>query len=82
MLERSEDSRPSFKKLADSLPSNMKNLPTTMNISVMKNESKFSGGRSSFAGSKMMNSQQGFSKVLNPINNSRFGKKSTGTLVS
>lgn len=37
MLERSEDSRPSFKKLADSLPSNMKNLPTTMNISVMKN---------------------------------------------
>ena len=37
MLERSEDSRPSFKKLADSLPSNMKNLPTTMNISFMKN---------------------------------------------
>ena len=36
MLERSEDSRPSFKKLADSLPSNMKNLPTTMNISMMK----------------------------------------------
>ena len=30
----------------------------------------------------MMTSQQGFSKVLNPINNSRFGKKSTGTLVS
>ena len=60
----------------------MKNLPTTMNISVMKNESNFSGGRSSFAGSKMMSSQQGFSKVLNPINNSRFGKKSSGTLVS
>ena len=37
MLERSEDSRPSFKKLADSLPTNMKNLPTTMNISFMKN---------------------------------------------
>ncbi len=36
MLERSEDSRPSFKKIADSLPSNLKNLPATMNISVMK----------------------------------------------
>lgn len=78
MLERSEDSRPSFKKIADSLPSNLKNLPATMNISVMKGESKFLAG--SNQGSQF--NSNGFSKVLNPINNTRFSKKMGGTLVS
>ncbi len=36
MLERNDDSRPSFTKLTESLPSNLKNLPSTMNISLMK----------------------------------------------
>jgi hypothetical protein len=79
MLERSEDSRPSFKKIADALPANMKNLPTTMNISVMKNEGRL-GGNTVFPGSKFQT--QGFSKVLNPINNTKIGKRMSGTLVS
>ena len=78
MLERNEDSRPSFKKLSDTLPSNLKNLPSTMNISMMKSESKFLSGVN--PGSKV--NTQGFSKVLNPINNSKFSKKMSGTLVS
>jgi uroporphyrinogen-III synthase len=35
MLERNEDSRPSFKKLAENLPTNIKNLPSTINLSVV-----------------------------------------------
>ena len=49
-----------------------------MYISVMKGESKF------LAGSNQMSSYNpnGFSKVLNPINNTRYSKKMGGTLVS
>jgi hypothetical protein len=36
MLERNDDSRPSFVKLAEGLPSNFKNLPSTLNISLMR----------------------------------------------
>lgn len=35
MLERNDDSRPSFTKLAENLPTNIKNLPTTINLSVV-----------------------------------------------
>jgi hypothetical protein len=83
MLERSEDSRPSFKKIADSLPANLKNLPTTMNISFMKNSvAPLMAGKSQFGtGGASKFSSQGFSKVLNPIN-SKGSKRMSGTLVS
>jgi len=81
MLERSEDSRPSFKKIADSLPANLKNLPTTMNISFMKNSvAPLMAGKSQFGGASKFSSQ-GFSKVLNPMN-SKASKRMSGTLVS
>lgn len=35
MLERNDDSRPSFKKLCDNLPTNIKNLPQSINLSVV-----------------------------------------------
>lgn len=35
MLERNDDSRPSFTKLASNLPSTVKNLPTSINLSVV-----------------------------------------------
>jgi len=78
MLERNEDSRPSFTKLAQGLPNNLKNLPNTMSISLMKGESKILGKNQSVS---QFNSN-GFSKVLNPLNNTRTSKRLTGTLVS
>lgn len=76
MLERNDDSRPSFVKLADSLPSNFKNLPTTLNISLAKTL-----GENNQA-SRVSGTSNGFSKVLNPLSNSRSSKRMTGTLVS
>lgn len=72
MLERDDDSRPSFVKLADSLPSNLRTLPTTLNISLMK---PLENGDSK-------SQVSGFSKVLNPLGGSRSSKRMQGTLVS
>jgi hypothetical protein len=71
MLERNDDSRPSFTKLAGSLPTNLKNLPATLSISLMKdNGSKRSNSLSQ--GSKFLaNSTANYSKVVNPLSNSR-----------
>jgi hypothetical protein len=74
MLERNDDSRSSFTKLAESIPNNLKNLPTTLNISLMKT----AGDASKVGGS----AASGFSKVLNPLAGSRSSKRMTGTLVS
>lgn len=49
-----------------------------MNISVMKGESKFLTGTNQMS----TYNPNGFSKVLNPINNTRYSKKMGGTLVS
>ena len=35
MLERSEDMRPSFTKLAANLPTNVKNMGTTVHLSIV-----------------------------------------------
>lgn len=35
MIERNDDSRPSFKKLCENLPTNIKNLPQSINLSVV-----------------------------------------------
>jgi hypothetical protein len=35
MLERNDDSRPSFTKLAENLPTNIKNLSQTISLSVV-----------------------------------------------
>ena len=35
MLERNDDSRPSFTKLVENLPTNIKNLPGSINLSVV-----------------------------------------------
>ena len=72
MLERDDDSRPSFVKLAESLPSNLRTLPTTLNISLMK-PSEGGDSRSQVSS---------FSKVLNPLGSSRASKRMQGTLVS
>lgn len=78
MLERNEDSRPSFAKLEATLPTNLKNLPTTMSISLMK------GGNNNLgqSTSKFMNSTltNNFSKVKSPLSESRGSKR--GTLTS
>jgi hypothetical protein len=51
-----------------------------MNISLMKNgETKILSGTS---GVSQFGSSNGFSKVLNPLNNTRISKKMSGTLVS
>lgn len=76
MLERNDDSRPSFTKLAESLPSNLKNLPSTMNISLMKS---LDGTQNT----KILGSSaNGFSKVLNPLVASRSSKRMQGTLAA
>lgn len=49
-----------------------------MSISLMKGESKILGKNQSVS---QFNSN-GFSKVLNPLNNTRTSKRLTGTLVS
>lgn len=48
-----------------------------MNISLMKGETKILGNQNV----SQFNSN-GFSKVLNPLNNTRMSKRLTGTLVS
>lgn len=75
MLERNDDSRPSFVKLADSLPTNFKNLPTTLNISLMKTQGE--NGQSK----TLTNTTNSFSKVLNPLVVGQ-SKRMNGTLVS
>lgn len=49
-----------------------------MNISVMKGDSKFLSNTNQLSSYN----PNGFSKVLNPINNTRYSKKMGGTLVS
>ncbi|MFM7855065.1 MAG: hypothetical protein ACKO96_24850, partial [Flammeovirgaceae bacterium] len=67
-----------FTKLAQGLPNNLKNLPSTMSISLMKGDTKLSGLNQNVS----QFSSNGFSKVLNPLNNTRTSKRLTGTLVS
>ncbi len=75
MLERNDDSRPSFVKLADSLPTNLKNLPSTLNLSIMKTQ--IENGQSK----TLTNTGSSFAKVLNPLVVGQ-SKRMNGTLVS
>lgn len=79
MLERNDDSRPTFSKLADTLPSNFKNLPSTMNISLMKSSQAKSSA--AMGASKFSMGSSAMSKVVSPLSNSR-SKKPPGSLAS
>jgi hypothetical protein len=71
MLERNDDSRPSFTKLSESLPTNLKNLPATLNISLMKNNGAKTNASMTQGSKFLANSTANYSKVINPLSNSR-----------
>jgi len=75
MLERNDDSRPSFTKLAESLPTNLKNLPATLNISLMKNNGPRTSASMSQGSKFLANSTANYSKIVNPLSNSRSSTK-------
>ena len=77
MLERSSHSRPSFTKLAQQIPSTIKDLPQSISLSVVKSNKPSLISNSS---SRFLSSSTRFSKVVNPLSSS--AKSNTGMLVS
>ena len=72
MLERNDDSRVSFTKLSENLPTNIKTLPQTMNISMMK-------GTQPYQGNSKLLPPTGYSKLINPIAISKNERKMHST---
>ena len=63
MLERNHDIRPSFKKLAMNLPTNIRNMSTNLNLSVVGKSTQHINKESSTMKSKFM-PPVGYSKTL------------------